>query len=72
MAAGPATTLLKPLTKLLIVAACLHATSGCGYEAAQSCCITIAAAGAIAEAATAANVVKCVPNQRGSTSSPSI
>ena len=44
MAAGPATTLLKPLTKLLIVAACLHATRGCGYEATPSCCSTIAAA----------------------------
>ena len=58
MAAGPATTLLKPLTKLLIVAACLHATRGCGYEATPSCCSTIAAADAIAEAATAADVVK--------------
>ena len=58
MAAGPATTLHEPLTKLLLAAACLHATSGCGQQAALSCCSNIAAARAIAEAATAADVVK--------------
>ena len=40
MAAGPATTLSVPLTKLLFLAACLHATSGCGHEATSSCCNT--------------------------------
>ena len=58
MAAGPATTLREPLTKLLLTAACLHATSGCGQQAALSCCSNTAAACAIAEAAEAADVVK--------------
>ena len=53
------TTLNEPLIKLLILTAYLHATtSGCGQEATSSCCSNIAAARAIAEAATAADVVK--------------
>jgi len=43
MAAGPATTLSVLLTKLLILAACLHAPSVCGHEAASTCCSTTAA-----------------------------